>query len=131
MKQLIAHLVGDFVVQSHWMASAKTKSHGPAAVHAVTYTAGFLPLTRNPLRLAVIGGTHFVIDRWRLAKYLVWVKNQLVPAEYRYPWSQADETGNYHWQPAHVNFWLMVLADNTVHILINQLALRGSDANDN
>lgn len=139
--QLLAHLVGDYCVQSHFMAQEKTKRHGPALAHAVTYTACFLPLTRNPLRLAVIGGTHFVIDRYRLARYLVWAKNQLVPAEHRYRLSHADGSG-YHAEiapyqhdgtgchaagtPPWMGTWLMIVADNCAHGCLNALALSGT-----
>lgn len=77
VEQLVAHAVGDYVVQGDWMATEKTKRSLAAAVHAVTYTLVFLTLTRSPMALAVIGGTHFVIDRWRLARYVVWAKNTL------------------------------------------------------
>lgn len=93
--QLLAHLVGDFVIQSDWMAAGKLEAHGPAAAHALSYAACFLPLTRDPRRLAFIAGTHFVIDRWRLARHVVWAKNQLAPQAFRYPWSHAKATG-YH-----------------------------------
>jgi Protein of unknown function (DUF3307) len=135
-----AHLLGDYVVQSDWMANEKTKAHLPAALHAATYTACFLPLTQSPRALAVIGATHFVIDRWRLARHLVWAKNQLAPADYRYPWSHGSGTG-YHAEiepylhednpegcvaigkPAWMAVWLMIIADNTAHITINSWAL--------
>lgn len=91
--EILAHLAGDYLIQTEWMATEKLRRHGPAAVHAATYTACFLPVTRNWRVLAVIGGTHFAIDRWRLAKYLIWAKNQAAPAFYRYPWSHAEPTG--------------------------------------
>lgn len=64
---LLAHLLGDYVVQSRWMATEKTQRWWPAIVHAVTYGVPFLMVTRSPLALAVIVGTHAVIDRYRLA----------------------------------------------------------------
>lgn len=72
---LWCHFLGDYLFQSDWMAVEKTKKWLPAAVHAVTYTLPFLVATRNPVALVVIGGTHFVIDRWRLARFVVWAKN--------------------------------------------------------
>lgn len=71
MPELLCHLVGDYVLQNHWMANRKTSSWLAALVHASFYTLPFLFLTRDPLALAIIGGTHAVIDRYRLAK--VWV----------------------------------------------------------
>jgi Protein of unknown function (DUF3307) len=124
MKRLIAHLFGDYIVQSDWMAMEKTKSHGPAIAHAASYAACFLPLTRNPLRLLIIGGTHYVIDHWRLAAPVVYWKNQAAPKEYRYPIEFAGSTGYHSSRPDWMTVWLMILADNAMHMLINELALR-------
>lgn len=75
----LAHLFGDYVAQSDWMATRKTSEHGPAAAHALTYTACFLPVTRNPKALA---------------------------------------------KPAWMSVWLMIAADNTLHLAVNRWALR-------
>jgi hypothetical protein len=105
------------------MATRKTSQHGPAVLHAVAYTACFLPVTRNPRALAVIGGTHFVIDRWRLARYLVWAKEQLAPAAARPPWPPTA-TGYADDKPPWMAVWLMIVADNTLHLAVNRWALR-------
>lgn len=44
MKELIAHLIGDYVLQNHWEATKKTEATLPAVTHAVKYTAAFLPV---------------------------------------------------------------------------------------
>jgi hypothetical protein len=121
MNEALAHLIGDYVFQSDWMASEKTVRHIPALAHAATYTAAFLPLTRNWKALAVIGGTHFVIDRWRLAKHLCWAKNQLAPAAFR-PGHTATGYGTD--KPDWLAGWLLIICDNTLHLLINRAALR-------
>jgi Protein of unknown function (DUF3307) len=120
MKRLLAHMWGDYVLQSDWMALNKTIKNGPAAAHAITYAACFLPLTRNWKPLAVIGGTHFVIDRWRLAKHLTWAKNQIGPVDIR-PGHTA--TGYPDTKPIWMSTWLLIIADNAVHMLINEWAL--------
>jgi hypothetical protein len=119
----IAHMFGDYVVQSDWMANQKTSEHLPAAAHAVTYAACFLPLTRSWRALAVIGGTHFVIDRWRLARHVCWAKNQATPSAYRYPWSEGSKTGYRDDKPPWMSVWLMIAADNAMHLAINRWAL--------
>jgi hypothetical protein len=129
--QLLAHLAGDYVIQSHWMAAEKTRQPWPAVAHALTYTAAFVPLTRSPARLAVIGGSHFIIDRWRLARHVVWARNQLAPASYRQPWADCQATDGPPGQPDWLAFWLMVLADNTLHGLINAAALGIGHHHDN
>lgn len=77
--QLVAHAFGDYVLQSDWMASEKTKKSLAALAHVSTYFLPFLFLTTSWKALLFIAGTHFVIDRWRLARYVCWVKNFLAP----------------------------------------------------
>lgn len=119
--QLVAHAVGDYILQSDWMANEKTKQNTAAAAHAFTYTLPFLFLTTSPEALAVICGTHFLIDRWRLARYVVWLKNWLGPNR---PWSECTATGYPADRPAWLTVWLLIIADNVMHVLINGLALR-------
>lgn len=122
--QVACHVLGDYVIQSDWMSQTKTKSSIPAAAHALTYTLGFLPLTRNPKKLFVIGFTHFLIDRFRLARYICWGKNQLSPKEFRYPWSAAKKTGYKDSAPPFLSVWLMIIADNFLHVMINACVLK-------
>lgn len=119
--QIICHLVGDYIIQTDWMAQKKTVSSKAALIHAVTYTLPFLFLTQNTIPLLVICLTHFLIDRFRLAKYVCWAKNQLAPKEFRYPLSEAKF--GYKAEPAWLNVWLLIIADNTMHLIINGLAL--------
>lgn len=121
---LLAHLTGDYVLQSHWMATRKTQAWAPAIAHAAVYTACYLPVTRSLLVLAVICGTHAVIDRYRLARHLVWAKNHLAPACGRPPaWADCSATGYSPEVPAGLAIGLLVAADNTLHLIINTLAV--------
>lgn len=126
--QLVAHAVGDYILQSDWMATEKTKQNAAAAAHAITYTVPFLFLTRSPAALAVILGTHFVIDRWRLARYVVWAKNLLCPYwmlwDVNMTWQACKATGYSPERPPWLAVWLLIIADNTLHVLCNGLALR-------
>jgi len=139
--QLVAHLVGDYILQSHWMAEEKTKRTLAAIAHAICYTLPFLLLTLSPAALGVIAGTHFVIDRWRLARYVVWLKNWLAPPTWEpvahdfdgglwravwpnKPWAECTKTGYPDEVPAWLSVWLLIIADNTMHILCNAAALR-------
>lgn len=171
---IVAHLVGDYCIQSDWMAQKKTSQWVPAILHGITYTLPFLLITLDPLALTIIAGTHIIIDRFRLAKYLVWAKNQLAPKSHRYPWKpkpppipagkwiynpaldtrktkgegitsgeisasglefvydnpeDAHEihdtsednnpnTGYKNSSPPFMAVWLMIIADNTIHLLI-------------
>lgn len=120
---LLAHLVGDYLIQSHWMANEKTKRWWPAWAHALTYGLPFLLVTRSPATLAVIVVTHAVIDRYRLARHVVWVKNLLAPKKYRNPWSECSATGYPHDTPPWLAIWLLIIADNTCHLAINAAAV--------
>ncbi len=113
--QIVAHLVGDYILQSHWMAQEKTKQHVAAAAHAICYTLPFLLITQSPAALAIICGTHFLIDRYRLARFVVWLKNGA-----RGPFTA---TGYADDVPPWLSVWLLIWADNTIHIIINGLAI--------
>lgn len=146
MEQLILHLLGDYITQSDWMASNKTTSSVPCLVHATVYSLPFLLLTRSPLALFAIWSTHFVIDRYRLAKYVVWAKNVLLSPRERLSseanvgphiythttweldpklhWENCKVTGYPSETPVWLATWLMIIADNTMHLTINYLSLR-------
>ena len=145
MTQLLAHLIGDYLLQSDWMAQNKTKQAWPALVHALTYSLLFIPLAMRAgapqLCWFAIVSTHFLIDRYRLARYVVWAKNFIapkgsVPARWNgqeqrsYPrrnwdWESCKDTGGYAPNtPAFMWIWLMIAADNTLHLCLNYLALR-------
>jgi hypothetical protein len=172
MSQLLAHLFGDYILQSDWMAQNKTKADWPAFVHALVYSLCFLPLCFRPvytpitfhwLAWMVILLTHFLIDRFRLARYVVWAKNWLGPWKHwlliqcgllpNSPnsckvWISSDEsmpldyvaevdsfygatpplracpTGYPPSTPIWLSMWLLIVADNTLHLAINYAALR-------
>ena len=123
--QLLAHLVGDYLIQTDWMANEKTRRWWPAVVHGATYALPFLALTRSWRALAIIGGTHVIIDRFRLARYVVWARSQAAPAAYRPAWPPTP-TGMSAERPVWLSTWLLFFADNTLHLLINRAAIRRS-----
>jgi Protein of unknown function (DUF3307) len=114
--QILAHLVGDYILQSHWMAQNKTKSNTAAAIHAVSYTLPFALISHSLIALAAICVTHFAIDRWRLARFVVWLKNG--------PWLPVTATGYQDDVPSWLSVWLLIIADNTIHLACNGLALK-------
>ena len=117
---ILAHMVGDYLIQSDWMAQEKTKRWWPAIAHGLTYGLPFLFITQSPLALAVIVGTHIVIDRYRLARHVVWAKNQLAPFAFRPPHTA---TGHGTARPDWLAVWLLIIADNIMHLLINVAAV--------
>lgn len=135
MTQLILHLIGDYVTQSDWMAQNKTKSTWAAFCHATVYSLPFLAISSLNAWL-VIWGTHLLIDRFRLARYVVWFKNRWLqprpehfefPArhewEERWSWNNCQATGYPSDAPPWLSVWLMIAADNTLHLAINAAAI--------
>lgn len=121
--QILAHLLGDYLLQSDWQANEKTKRLWIALSHALLYAVPFLTFRPSPFALVVIVVSHALIDRFRLTRYLIYAKNLLAPAAYRYPWADCQGTGYHKDRPAWLAVWLMIIADNTLHILVNGLAL--------
>lgn len=121
MTQLLLHLWGDYILQSDWMAREKIKSWLPAAIHAGLYSIGFILLTHSSVAWLVIFGAHLLIDRFRLARYVVMAKNWLGS-----PHTQSfnTATGYPESMPPWLAFWLLIIADNILHLTINYLALR-------
>lgn len=122
--QLVAHAVGDYLLQSDWMANEKTRQNVAAAIHASTYTIPFLFLTESWMAVLAISVSHFVIDRWRLARYVVWFKNLFAPPNYNPPFAKCSKTGYPEDKPPWLSVWLLIIADNVLHVLCNGLALR-------
>lgn len=140
---ILAHFVGDYLLQSDWMAREKTHAILPALAHALTYTVPFLLLTRSIPALLFIGGTHFLIDRFRLARYVCWAKNWLAPwpvchsgnlcgAKTEHephrvpptkPWRDCAATGYDPDRPLWLTLWLLIITDNTLHVICNTIAL--------
>lgn len=169
--QLLAHAIGDYILQSDWMANKKRTEHAAAAVHALVYSLPFLFLLSSTpwsasrdgghgsLQWLVIVGTHFLIDHYGLARYVVWAKNWLAPFSWiglpnddkpdpsvcqqqadgswvpakplpfyvwrsTLPWRYCTATGYPPDRPAWLAVWLLIIADNILHVVINGLALR-------
>jgi hypothetical protein len=152
--QLVAHAIGDYLLQSDWMALKKRTSAFVALVHALTYSLPFLVLTdASWWAMLVIVSTHAVIDHLGLARFVVYAKNFLAPAhiervvevpcvacnedghpvEYvenrsRWlrvePWVECSATGYHKDRPPWLAVWLTIIADNTLHVICNAAAIQ-------
>lgn len=123
--QIVVHLIGDYLSQSDWMASFKTKAHLPAFCHALVYSLPFWLFRPSLAAWLVIFVTHFFIDRYRLARYVVWAKNFLAPPGSNPPWEKCKDSFGYPPdRPVWLAMWLMVIGDNVIHVCLNGLALR-------
>ena len=122
MLQLLAHLVGDYIFQTDKQAKEKRKSAFQCAIHAFTYALAFLILRPSSQAFAVIALTHWLIDHYDLARYVVRLKNSLGNWSER---AQYDTATGYPLDtPFAMSFWLLIITDNTMHLLINYWALR-------
>ena len=119
--QLVAHFVGDFILQSDWMAQEKSRNSFACLVHVIFYTLPFLLITQEPVALLIISGTHFMIDRWRLPRFLIWAKDLPFPG--RRSFSDCQRTGFPPEMPDHLARLLYIIIDGICHVLINGAAI--------
>jgi hypothetical protein len=115
MVQLLLHLWGDYIFQNDWMATNKVKNnligYLSCLIHCVLYSLPFL-LICNVSQIGIIFITHFVIDKYRLAKYLCRLKNIHFKGN-GFP----DST------PIWLSTWVTIIVDNVLHVTINYLVL--------
>lgn len=147
---ILAHLIGDYALQSHVMATRKTSSWLWAFVHAAFYSLPFaalllwldVPLNAGALALAIIGGTHAVIDRLRLASCWcqwygvgypgIWIRaprallaawaRWLTRHRWRHGWHDLERAIPFEAPPPFLGVWLTIIVDNTLHLAINGAA---------
>ncbi|ROP65644.1 DUF3307 domain-containing protein [Curtobacterium sp. ZW137] len=132
---ILAHLLGDYLLQTDSMAQRKTSSWRWALTHAAMYSLPHAVLLFVLLggfswhwlvALLIIGGTHAVIDRYRLAKHVIWALNHALPHDHRdeYAWAEARENAGYSpSSPVWMRTWLMIIVDNTLHLAINAVTI--------
>jgi hypothetical protein len=99
------------------MAREKVNRWCPALLHAGIYAAPFI-LAGSWRAVVVIGLTHALIDRYRLVRFLLKLK------EWRFREYWGYVTDGAHGKPAWMWVWLMIVADNALHLTVNYLALR-------
>ena len=99
MHWIYAHLIGDYLIQTDWMANGKKRSSWICVVHVLTY---LLPFLFTPLawwQLALIGAEHFAQDRTAFVPWLMRVKGSAAFA-----------------QPP-CGPWSVIVTDNILHVL--------------
>lgn len=130
MEQLIAHLVGDYILQSDYMANNKKQGTHPYAVwicfgHAAWYTVPFGLLTQSIPALLVILFSHLFIDHFSVARWIIFARNNvLAPTRVAVAWEDTTGTGFHRDRPVWLATWLFIIADNTLHLICNYAALR-------
>lgn len=107
------HLIGDYILQNGWMANEKTKHWFPALVHATVYSLPFVFIT-GLYGWLIIFITHYFIDRYRLAVYIVRIREN--------EWD-SDNFGFNPNMPKFLSTWLLFITDNTMHLIINTFSI--------
>ena len=141
---LLCHFVGDFLLQTDWMAMNKGKKTLNCLVHVLIYTACFTVLTLSWKALLFIAVTHFTFDRFPIIiKKLIYWKNHFPTGKYP-SFSHCSTTGYYDdspynkpetdltlserkafGEPRHffITVWLYIVTDNVLHLICNLIAL--------
>lgn len=129
---ILAHFFGDFLLQSHFMAERKLKEFWVCVFHVTVYTIPFyFMVSANWKFLCVIASTHLIIDYFKVAEKVSWLKNvSLNPNLWREAFFVGrEEVLRYHYNnckygypqhvPEHLSLWLMIIVDQILHILTN------------
>lgn len=145
MEQLLAHIFGDYIFQSDYQALNKSKRSFPCLLHVLIYTSVFLLITTSWKALLVIGGVHFILDRWHfIIRRLIWCKNHIGPNFKFVPFDKCNVTGYYDnimnevtnkpftneiingYGPRlnYITIWLYIVTDNALHLLTNYMAIK-------
>ncbi|MBE6450818.1 MAG: DUF3307 domain-containing protein [Alphaproteobacteria bacterium] len=114
MQQLICHLIGDYWLQSHWMSINKKHNTLVALIHAFFYTLPFLFITQSISALSIICLSHALIDRTNIVNKLNQFKNLNFKTTSGYPKNT----------PEYLEKFLLIIQDNTLHLMINFLSLK-------
>jgi len=117
---LLAHAFGDYILQTDKMAVNKTKSSFWAFVHVIYYMIPFAFIVKSIPALIFIGVTHFFIDRYRLARYVIFAKNRITGND---KWEDCKETGFHKDRPPWLAVWLLIIVDNIMHVICNGIAI--------
>ncbi|TWT01150.1 DUF3307 domain-containing protein [Planomicrobium sp. CPCC 101079] len=104
---LIGHLIGDFLLQTGWMAKYKATKWGPLLAHVTVYTvivalAGLLSGGLSAAGLGVIFIGHVILDRKKFVVF--WVRNIQM--------AKGPEQA-----------WLAIMADQIFHIILLAIAI--------
>ena len=110
----IFHLIGDYLLQNDWMAQNKTKNWFPCLVHCFLYTLPFLSIFSFSPLIFIVFITHYFIDRYRLAQYWIRLVN--------WKWD-GDNFGYGDDKPKWMSVWLLIIIDNTFHIVFNSISI--------
>lgn len=123
MVQLLLHLFGDFIIQNDWMALKKKensfKGYLTCLIHCLLYSLPFFLVTGlNGVSLIFL--THFIIDKYHVIEWFLAVRNNA-----REEGKLTIKNFGYGLQrPFAISIWLMIITDNTIHLILNYLFIK-------
>lgn len=116
--QLFCHLIGDYFLQTDYIATNKKKYWQISLLHAFSYASCFVVLNISVWAFVVIFLTHWFIDGTNIVAMLNQYRNQ--------DFIGCDSYGNkdgFGDRPDHIRHWLLIIQDNTLHLIINYFAI--------
>jgi hypothetical protein len=118
MIQLGLHLIGDYIIQNDWMALNKKlitlRGELACQIHCISYALLFLVIGSWKAVL-VIYITHYILDRTNIVVKALAIRNGI------------KSTKNFGFglrRPFAISIWLYIITDNTIHLILNWLALK-------
>jgi hypothetical protein len=99
MHWIYAHLIGDYLLQTDWMAQNKKKNDFACTIHVAVYMVPFLLCGFTWWQMLLIAGQHYLLDRTELVGWLMTIK------------------GSPRFREAPYAPWSTVITDNILHIL--------------
>lgn len=99
MHWVLAHLVGDFLLQNDWMTSRKKESAWVSLVHVFFYSLPFIFVPFSLGQILLVAIQHFIQDRTEVVPWLMKV------------------LGRKEFMKEPFAPWSLILVDNILHIL--------------
>ena len=96
MHWIYAHLIGDYIIQSDWMAKGKKTSSFICLIHVITYLIPFLLTELEYWQIILIGIEHFIQDRTNIVVSSMKLTGSGLFAEKLAPWSIIITDNIYH-----------------------------------
>lgn len=121
MMQIFCHMLGDFLVQSDWNNSGKTKHTQSVLMHCLSYSLPFVFLIDRYrfFAIGVVAISHYLIDRYQLVHVIVGLTPEASPILLQRPIPQL-------WYPAETPYWLVawffVIIETVLNVSINGIA---------
>lgn len=127
MIQLLLHLFGDYFTQNDWMATNKgtfsVLGWFTCILHCLLYSIAFGLYYHNLSIFLLVFGTHFLIDKFSLARYVTKLVN----------WNWERDWGGDHYshdlgfdenRPAYITIWIHIIRDNSLHVACNYFIIQ-------